>query len=117
MLYNYSVYSSCSAKDYAEVMWHGLPMDLSMAGYLTLVPALLALASIWLNARLIKALQKTYALVAALLMGWVYLLDAVLYGYWGFPLDSTPLFYFFSSPQEAVASVSVGFLLLRCSTF
>ena len=88
MLYNYSVYSSCSAKDYAEVMWHGLPMDLSMAGYLTLVPALLALASIWLNARLIKALQKTYALVAALLLGWVYLLDAVLYGYWGFRIDA-----------------------------
>lgn len=112
MLYNYSVYSSCSAKDYAEVMWHGLPMDLSMAGYLTLVPALLALASIWLNARLIKALQKTYALVAALLLGWVYLLDAVLYGYWGFRIDATPVFYFLSSPKDALASVSVAFVVV-----
>ena len=32
--------------------------------------------------------------------------------YWGFPLDSTPLFYFFSSPSDAVASVSVFTVIL-----
>ena len=33
--------------------------------------------------------------------------DLGLYGYWGFRLDTTPLFYFFSSPKDALASVSL----------
>ncbi|UVV55238.1 hypothetical protein NXW60_10955 [Bacteroides fragilis] len=30
-----------------------------------------------------------------------------LYEYWGFRLDATPLFYLFSSPKDALASVSI----------
>lgn len=37
--------------------------------------------------------------------------DLGLYEYWGFRLDATPLFYFFSSPKEAVASVSIWMVL------
>ena len=37
-------------------------------------------------------------------------LNIVLYGYWQFPLDSMPLFYFFSSPADAMASVSWGYV-------
>ena len=37
----------------------------------------------------------------------IFTVDLGLYEYWGFRLDATPLFYFFSSPKDAVASVSV----------
>ena len=38
-------------------------------------------------------------------------LNLVLYGYWGFPLDSTPIYYFFSSPASALASVSMWIVI------
>lgn len=36
--------------------------------------------------------------------------DAVLYSFWNFKLDTTPIFYFLSSPSAALASVSPWFV-------
>lgn len=41
-----------------------------------------------------------------------FIIDLGLYGFWGFRLDATPVFYFFSSPKDAMASVSFWFVLL-----
>lgn len=90
-----------------EVMWHGLTLDLSMAGYLTAIPALLLIASIWLRKELIRPILNGYFAIAALLMSFCFVLNIALYPYWSFPLDSTPLFYFFTSPADALASVSI----------
>lgn len=88
------------------VMWHGLTLDLSMAGYLTAIPALLLIASIWLRKELVRPILNGYFAIAALLMSFCFVLNIALYPYWSFPLDSTPLFYFFTSPADALASVS-----------
>ena len=90
-----------------DVMWHGLTLDLSMAGYLTAIPSLLLIASIWLRKELIRPILNGYFAIAALLMSFCFVLNIALYPYWGFPLDSTPLFYFFTSPADALASVSI----------
>ena len=110
MLFNHSVYKGCDFKDYLNVVWHGLPMDMSVAGYLTVIPALLLILSVWFDARPIRCLQKFYFFLVALLFALISMLDAVLYGYWGFRIDTTPLFYFFSSPKDALASVSLWFI-------
>lgn len=89
------------------VMWHGLTLDLSMAGYLTAIPALLLIASIWLRKELIRPILNGYFAIAALLMSFCFVLNIALYPYWSFPLDSTPLFYFFTSPADSLASVSI----------
>lgn len=92
-----------------QVIVHGLTLDLSMAGYLTIVPALLIIASVFTHHKVLRFLANAYLLLAAIVVATTFLLNLVLYGYWGFPLDSTPLFYFFSSPKDALASVSIGF--------
>lgn len=92
-----------------QVIVHGLTLDLSMAGYLTIVPALLIIASVFTHHKVLHFLANAYLLLAAIVVATTFLLNLVLYGYWGFPLDSTPLFYFFSSPKDALASVSIGF--------
>lgn len=94
------------------VMWHGLTLDLSMAGYLTAIPALLLTASIWLRKELIRPILNGYFAIAALLMSFCFVLNIALYPYWKFPLDSTPLFYFFTSPADALASVSIWMNIL-----
>ncbi|MFC2264698.1 MAG: LTA synthase family protein, partial [Prevotella conceptionensis] len=112
MFYNHSAFKDCNFTDYLAVIWHGLPMDVSVAGYFTIIPALLALISIWLHPALIRILHRTYLALASFLISIVYCTDAVLYGFWQFRIDSTPFFYFLSSPKDALASVPIWWVLL-----
>lgn len=87
-----------------QVALHGLAMDMSVAGYLSVIPGLLIAAGTLTRRRWPRvALDVYFGLVSALLGG-IYCLDLLLYGYWGFRLDMTPLFYFSTSPAAALAS-------------
>ncbi len=94
------------------VIWHGLPLDLAMAGYLSVIPGLLSIAALWLRKELIRPVMNIYFIIASLLICFTFILNASLYPYWKYPLDSTPLFYFSTSPADAVASVSMLQVLL-----
>lgn len=94
------------------VIWHGLPLDLSMAGYLSVIPGFLSIAVVWLKRDLVKPIMNIYFIIASLFITCSFLLNASLYPYWKYPLDSTPLFYFFTSPADAIASVSIWQVIL-----
>ena len=121
MLRYLGIYKECPLLDWLKVMWHGLPLDFSVAGYLTIIPGLLLIVSIWTRRRWVRRTAKIYFLIVSFLMSMVFVVDLILYKYWGFRLDATPLFYFFSSPKDAFASVSVwtvigGFLAILLLT-
>jgi phosphoglycerol transferase MdoB-like AlkP superfamily enzyme len=111
MLYNHAVYQSVPIADYFRVIWHGLSLDLSVAGYYTVIPGLLLIASVFCRYSVIQLLQKIYFIAISILLSLIYIIDMVLYGYWGFRLDSTPFYYFLSSPKDALASVSIWVIL------
>lgn len=125
MLYYHSLYADASVVEWLQVMRHGLPLDLSLAGYLTAIPGLLLIVSVWTRDAWLKQVWRGYFLFIAILLSLICLVDLGLYEYWGFRLDATPLFYFFSSPADAVASVSawvvvagiVGMLLYAALLF
>lgn len=94
------------------VIWHGLPLDLSMAGYLSVIPGFLSIAVVWLKRELVKPIMNIYFIIASLFITCSFLLNASLYPYWKYPLDSTPLFYFFTSPADAIASISIWQVIL-----
>ena len=112
MVYYHDLYTNVSLGDYFRVMWHGLPLDLSLAGYLTAIPGLLLIASAWTNSSILRRIRQGYFGVIAFIMACIFIIDLGLYGFWGFRLDATPVFYFFSSPKDAMASVSFWFVLL-----
>lgn len=95
------------------VVWHGLSLDFSMAGYLSVVPALLLLvSSVPLRVlhgvgsqRWFSRLYSVWAALAAAAVALSFVANCGLYGYWRFPLDATPLFFITSSPGDALASV------------
>lgn len=97
-----------------DVIWHGLPLDMSMAGYLTAVPALvLTISGLPIRGlqskkagRVMMAVVGGWSLIGALAVSLSFVSNMALYGYWGYPLDSTPLFFLFSSPTSAMASVA-----------
>lgn len=100
-----------SISDWISVILHGLPMDCSMAGYMTVLPALFTVANIWTDSSKLKFIVKVYIAITATIISIVAILDLALYGYWNFRLDTTPFFYFFSSPTSALASTSIWIAL------
>lgn len=92
--------------DFAKVLWYGLRLDMAIAGYLTIIPALLLTATLWSRKRLIRWLWNGYFAIAAFIASLAYIANLGLYGYWGFPLDNTPLLYLKTSPSDAMASLT-----------
>lgn len=102
--------------DVWAVMTHGLPLDLSMAGYLTALPALLLL----LSDLPVAAFRRPQALscwrwalagyfgLASMVVAVSFVANVGLYGYWHFPLDSTVWFFLTTSLSDALASVGWG---------
>ena len=111
MAYYHDLYNNASFGDYFKVMWHGLPLDLSLAGYLTAIPGVLLIASAWTASPLLRRIRQIYFGLTAFIMACIFIIDLGLYDFWGFRLDATPIFYFFSSPKDALASVSFWFIL------
>lgn len=113
MLFHNGIYSSATFVDYLNVIYNGLPLDLSMAGYLSIIPGLMLIVSQWIGQPLImRKIEKIYYIVVASIIALVMCLDVVLYGYWGFRLDMTPLFYFTTSPAAAMASVPFYYFII-----
>lgn len=112
MLYHHALAAGCSFADYLRVMLHGLWLDSTIAGYLTVIPLLCVLVSVWLPGRFYRKFLKVYFLVAAILIAVIFAVDVALYGYWGFRLDAT-LFFYLKSPADAMASVSPGLFFVQ----
>ena len=112
MLYNGSIEKGFGFADYMQVMIHVASLDAATAGYLTAFPFLLVLISIWFRRFPLKKILYGYYILAAALISIIFVVDMALYTFWGFKLDAS-VFLYIDSPKEALASVSVGFILLR----
>ncbi|MDE6285537.1 MAG: LTA synthase family protein [Muribaculaceae bacterium] len=101
-------YAPAGAASWSAV-WHGLPMDACMAAYLCIIPGLLCIAgAIGGYGHRLRVIGTVYYAVCALLIAAVASLDFMLYGHWGFRIDSTPFFYLTSSPSAAVSAATTG---------
>lgn len=106
-----SIIEGISASDWWDVIWHGLVLDVAIAGYLTIIPALIFIASLWTESKVTEWIWKGYVGIVAFISSLAYVANIALYGYWGFPLDNTPLLYIKTSPSDAMASVTTGQLI------
>ena len=116
MAYYHKLYSEVSISDWLSVIWHGLSLDLSMAGYLSAIPALLLIISVWVTASWLRKSARLYFIIMALLVAIIFVVDLGLYDFWGFRLDATPVFYFLTSPADSLASVGWLFKLVAVLT-
>ena len=116
MLYNHASGGGLSISDYLQVVVHGLQLDATVAGYLTVLPLLLTLLSVWIPGRYITFILKGYFFIVACIISLIFVVDIALYPYWGFRLDATPLFYL-QSPSDALASAPASTLILQTLVF
>lgn len=105
MLVHAGLGGGVTATDALDVIYHGLPLDLSMSGYLTVIPALILIFSIWINPKIIAKIFNGYYLIILSLIAIISIVDIVVYPYWGFHFDST-VFLYLQKPKETFASAS-----------
>lgn len=102
-----------TAGDVCDVLRHGLSLDFSTSLYLMIVPFLTTLVSVWWNKTVVlRRILLGYYVIIALALALAFVADTSLYPFWGFKLDASCL-QFLSTPGDAFASVSIGYLLVR----
>lgn len=110
MLFNRSETPQMGFRDFIDVIWHGLPLDLTVAGYITALPLLMMLVSIFWHTKLFNAILKYYLIIICALLAVIFSVDLELYGFWGFRLDATPFFYL-TNPKLAMASTNIWVIM------
>ena len=103
----HSLFKDVEWTDQLAVLWYGLRLDMAIAGYLTIVPGLLLMISLWYGGKVLQWVWKAFFLLTAIATALGYVANLGLYGYWGFPLDNTPLLYVKTSPADAIASLTL----------
>src|SRR5574344_3082981 len=98
--------------EWLQVMWHGVRLDISISGYITMVTGLLLIVGIWWKGKAMGWIRAICSGIAALVCSLGYVSNLVLYGYWRFPLDNTPLLYIKTSPADAIASMTTVQMVL-----
>ena len=93
-------------RGWIDVLWHGLTLDMTVAGYVTALPILVTLLSLWLRlpGKVWRGVLTTWFVLVAVTTAVIFAVDVALYEHWGFRIDSTVLIYL-ADPEEAMASV------------
>ena len=99
--------AEATAAELWGVSWHGLLLDSTTAGYLSVIPWLLMLITVWIAIpeRVMRKVLNTYYLIVSLIVALGVAADIALFRHWGFRLDSTVLLYL-KTPEEAAASIT-----------
>ncbi|MFC6999637.1 LTA synthase family protein [Rufibacter roseus] len=103
--YHYDKADELTSMEIFQVIWHGLRMDLSFAGYLSVIPFLLFLNETAFRKPVFIKILSVYTWVLLGLIALLVTADLELYSAWGYRLDATPLQYL-NTPAEMIASTS-----------
>lgn len=105
-------HDSTAYSDVLDVIYHGLKLDLAVAGYVLVVPWLLHLINLFANSNVITRILKGYHIVISFVLAIIIVSDASLYPFWQFKLDAS-IFLYTDKPKDAMASVSVWYIVQR----
>ncbi|HEU6450683.1 MAG TPA: LTA synthase family protein [Gemmatimonadaceae bacterium] len=103
MLYYHSRTASLGPSLAFDAMLHGLRMDLSAAGYLTIIPGLVVALGAWHPLQAVRRIIRFYTWLAIAIVALLTVVDLGLFDAWGFRLDATPL-QFIATPHEMLIS-------------
>ena len=84
---------------------YGLQLDIAFSGYLSTIPFLLIIFSLFLNPKKILKIVKWYTFIVILCITILLFIDAGLYQAWGVRLDTSLLTYL-NTPELMIASTS-----------
>lgn len=100
-----SIDGNLTFKDVFDVLYHGLPLDLSISAYFTALPALILIASVWVRRGVICRIYNVYFMLFLSIIAIIGVVDIVVYPFWGFHFDSS-VFLYLQKPKETFASAT-----------
>ncbi len=105
IVFQYKLSFSYSFRELFATFLNGIKLDISTTGYYMAIPMLLILPEILFPGKWYRLIIRWYTFFLILLSSVIIVADSILYSYWGFRMDNTPLLYL-KTPAEAIASVS-----------
>lgn len=102
MIWQHSLMGDVRAIDWLLVPWHGLPLDLSVAAYITVVFGLILCISFWVRWDIMGKVADGLTALLLFVAGWAILGDNGCFPSWGYHIDKD-IFSYLASPREALA--------------
>lgn len=102
MLWQHRLLGDVNWTDWFLVPWHGLPLDLSVAAYLTAVAGVLLCVSFWVNTRIIEKIMDVVTAVFLAVALCAVIGDNGSFPSWGYHIDKD-VFAYLATPKEVLA--------------
>ncbi len=99
-----------------SIFYQGLKLDLSISGYLLLIPTVLLILNSFFGKNLFQKTILTYTGILLFIISFFVILDASLYGHWGNRLDIYGAFYL-NNTGEAMNFIPVKTLIINTLSF
>ncbi len=103
LIYEFRLSVHLNIIDWFRVLIHGIPLDLSVMGYVLIIPVILLIFTGFYKNKVLYYALKVYTILLATVFSILVVIDLELYRNWRFRLDSTPLLYI-NKPAEMLAS-------------
>lgn len=97
------LYENYSFQDRLRAILYGLPQHLSVAASVMLPAFAVGIFYVWIKGNWHRHFMIWYITLVSIPVIFLLSLDMVLYGFWGFRLDTTPLVYILDDPMAALA--------------
>ncbi len=105
MLANWHWLGGASVSEFMQVLWHALPLDASVAAYITMVCGLMTIIGTWIPSRGEQVLQMAWTEIALGLCLLTFIGDLAVFPSWGFHLDKT-VFVYLKDPKMVIACIA-----------
>ena len=102
MVWQYPLMGEVRPVDWLLVPWHGLPLDISVASYVTAAVGLILCISFWVKEQVTQRILDILIAICLTVGLWTVLGDNGCFPSWGYHL-SKDIFAYLASPQEALA--------------
>jgi phosphoglycerol transferase MdoB-like AlkP superfamily enzyme len=105
LFYYFEKTTQLSALEILKIFIYGFKLDIAIAAYIAVLPALVLTVTALFQYRFIKYFYNVYSAIIIIVCTTIIIGDLYMYGHWGFRIDATPLFYM-TNPKAMIASVS-----------
>lgn len=113
LIYEFRLTKELSLIDILKTFIYGSRLDISITGYLLLLPGLIFVLTSFSHGKLLSYLLNIYTYIFIFIIGLLIIADLELYRNWGFRTDATPIMYL-KTPKEAAGNAKplVAFYLI-----
>ncbi len=116
LLYNVGATQNLTVSEITGIFFHGIKMDLSMTGYLMVIPGLFFSVSFFIKPRYLLSVFNLYTYLILSVITFLSVLDLGLYPHWGTRVGISA-FNYINDPEEMIANVTWWQMLMAVVFF